>query len=80
VTTPERGGLGIAKDLYKEAGLEVDLGAYVTHDYWGLFPACAATFVASRQAGRTACGRSSARSSLTCLRRRAAGRPGPAER
>jgi hypothetical protein len=37
VTTPERGGLGIAKDLYKGKGLEVDLGAYVTQDYSDLF-------------------------------------------
>lgn len=37
VTTPERGGLGIAKDLYEGRGLEVDLGAYVTQDYSDLF-------------------------------------------
>jgi hypothetical protein len=34
VTTVERGGLGIAKDLYRgKGGLEVDLGAYVTQEY-----------------------------------------------
>jgi len=37
VTTPARGGLGVAKDLYEGAGLEVDLGAYVTQDYSDLF-------------------------------------------
>ncbi|MBI2191978.1 MAG: hypothetical protein HYU36_08345 [Planctomycetes bacterium] len=37
VTTPTRGGLGVAKDLYKGAGLEVDLVAYVTQDYSDLF-------------------------------------------
>lgn len=37
VTTPTRGGLGVAKDLYKGKGLEVDLGAYLTQDYSGLF-------------------------------------------
>jgi hypothetical protein len=49
VTTPERGGLGVAKDLYKGAGLEVDLGAYVTQDYSDLFPACAAFGAAGRR-------------------------------
>jgi hypothetical protein len=33
ITTPSRGGFGIAKDLYRGSGLEVDLGAYVTQDY-----------------------------------------------
>ncbi len=37
ITTASRGGLGIAKDLVKRPGLEVDLGAYVTQDYEGLF-------------------------------------------
>jgi len=36
VTTPTRGGLGIAKDIYKGRSLEVDLGAYVTQDYGDL--------------------------------------------
>ncbi|MCL6507837.1 MAG: hypothetical protein K6T59_12500 [Bryobacteraceae bacterium] len=36
-TLPERGGLGIAKALYKGVGLEVDLGAYLTQDYSDLF-------------------------------------------
>jgi len=44
-----RGGLGIAKDLYKGVGLEVDLGAYVTQDYSDLFPACAAFGAAGRR-------------------------------
>jgi hypothetical protein len=33
ITTPTRGGLGIAKDLYRGRNLEVDLGAYVTQEY-----------------------------------------------
>ncbi len=37
ITTTARGGVGIAKDLVKRPGLEVDLGAYVTQDYEGLF-------------------------------------------
>jgi hypothetical protein len=37
VTTPARGGLGVAKDLHKGAALEVDLGAYVTQDYTDAF-------------------------------------------
>ncbi len=37
ITTTARGGLGIAKDLVKRPGLEVDLGAYATQDYEGLF-------------------------------------------
>ena len=37
ITTASRGGLGIAKDLIKRPGLEVDLGAYVTQEYEGLF-------------------------------------------
>jgi hypothetical protein len=37
VTTPERGGLGVAKDLYKDSALEVGLGAYLTQDYADLF-------------------------------------------
>ena len=47
ITTTARGGLGIAKDLVparrslgeggKRPGLEVDLGAYVTQEYEGLF-------------------------------------------
>ena len=37
ITTRERGGLGIAKDLYKGDLLEADLGAYVTQDYGDLF-------------------------------------------
>ena len=37
ITTPPRGGLGVAKDLVKRSGIEVDLGAYVTQEYEGLF-------------------------------------------
>ncbi len=47
ITTASRGGLGIAKDLVparrslgeggKRPGLEVDLGAYATLEYEGLF-------------------------------------------
>jgi hypothetical protein len=37
ITTPTRGGLGVAKDLYEGGGLEVDLGAYLTQDYADLF-------------------------------------------
>ncbi|MBW2147149.1 MAG: hypothetical protein JRI22_09035 [Deltaproteobacteria bacterium] len=37
ITTMERGGLGIAKDLFKGHGLEVDMGAYLTQDYQGMF-------------------------------------------
>ncbi len=37
ITTTTRGGVGIAKDLVKRPGLEVDLGAYVTQEYEGLF-------------------------------------------
>jgi len=33
----DRGGLGIAKDLFKGKGLEVDMGAYLTQDYQGMF-------------------------------------------
>jgi len=33
ITTMDRGGLGIAKDLFEGDGIEVDLGAYVTQDY-----------------------------------------------
>lgn len=36
ITTPNRGGLGIAKDIYEGKGLEVDLGGYVTQEYDGL--------------------------------------------
>ena len=35
ITTASRGGLGIAKDLVKRPGLEVDLGAYATQEYEG---------------------------------------------
>lgn len=37
VTTPARSGLGLARDLYRRRGLEVDLGAYVTQGYSDLF-------------------------------------------
>lgn len=37
ITTPERGGLGIAKDIYENDYLEVDLGGYVIQEYEGLF-------------------------------------------
>jgi hypothetical protein len=37
VSTPARGGLGVAKDLLKGAALELDLGAYVTQGYSDLF-------------------------------------------
>jgi len=37
ITTIERGGLGIAKDLFKAKGLELDLGAYVTQGYREMF-------------------------------------------
>ena len=37
ITTSTRGGFGVAKDLVKRPGLEVDLGAYVTQEYEGLF-------------------------------------------
>ncbi len=37
ITTTDRGGLGIAKDLFKGEGLELDLGAYLTQDYQGMF-------------------------------------------
>lgn len=37
ITTDKRGGIGIAKDLYESEALSVDLGAYVTQDYEGLF-------------------------------------------
>ena len=37
ITTRERGGLGVAKDLHKSELLEVDLGGYVTQDYEDLF-------------------------------------------
>ena len=33
ITTSSRGGLGIAKDVYKTESIEVDLGAYVTEEY-----------------------------------------------
>ena len=36
ITTSTRGGFGIAKDLVKRPGLEIDLGAYVTQEYEGL--------------------------------------------
>lgn len=37
ITTPTRGGLGIAKDLSRRrAGLGVNLGAYATQSYSGL--------------------------------------------
>jgi hypothetical protein len=36
ITTPERGGLGIAKDIYEGKGFEVDLGGYVTQEYESL--------------------------------------------
>lgn len=39
MTTPTRSCLGVAKDLYRRSGLEVDLGAYVTQDYTELFRA-----------------------------------------
>lgn len=37
ITTDKRGGVGIAKDLYDSKALSVDLGAYVTQEYEGLF-------------------------------------------
>ena len=37
ITTDKRGGVGIAKDLYEGDALSIDLGAYVTQDYEGLF-------------------------------------------
>lgn len=37
ITTAARGGLGVAKDLVRRPGLEVDLGAYVTQEYRGIF-------------------------------------------
>jgi len=37
ITTPDRGGLGIAKDLFAGKGLEVDLGAYLTQGYREIF-------------------------------------------
>ena len=37
ITTQERGGLGVAKDIYENKTLKVDLGAYVTQDYGDLF-------------------------------------------
>jgi hypothetical protein len=37
ITTDKRGGIGIAKDIYESETLNVDLGAYVTQEYEGLF-------------------------------------------
>jgi hypothetical protein len=37
ITTETRGGLGVAKDLFKNNITEVDLGAYLTQDYDSLF-------------------------------------------
>jgi hypothetical protein len=37
VATPARAGLGVAKDLYADKNVEVDLGAYVTQEYDELF-------------------------------------------
>lgn len=36
VTTTSRGGFGIAKDIYENKHLEIDLGGYVTQEYEGL--------------------------------------------
>ena len=33
VTTQKRGGLGIAKDLYENKLIEIDIGGYVTNEY-----------------------------------------------
>ena len=33
VTTPDRGGLGVAKDVYKSKLLEIDVGGYVNQGY-----------------------------------------------
>jgi len=33
ITTSTRGGFGIAKDLVKRPGLEVDAGVYMTQEY-----------------------------------------------
>jgi len=33
ITTPERAGIGIAKDLYKGNTLELDIGGYLTRGY-----------------------------------------------
>ena len=37
ITTPTRGGIGIAKDILKRGGVEVDLGVYATQEYEDLF-------------------------------------------
>lgn len=37
LTTKARGGIGVAKDIYKSEALTVDLGAYITQDYEDLF-------------------------------------------
>ena len=37
ITTTDRVGLGIAKDLFEGDGIEVDLGAYVTQGYREMF-------------------------------------------
>jgi len=37
ITTTDRGGLGIAKDMFENDGIEVDLGAYVTQGYREMF-------------------------------------------
>jgi len=37
ITTMDRGGLGIAKDLFKGKDIEVDMGAYVTQGYREMF-------------------------------------------
>jgi hypothetical protein len=36
ITTTERSGLGIAKDIYENKSLEIDLGGYVTQEYEGI--------------------------------------------
>ena len=33
ITTPNRGGLGIAKNLYENKLLEIDAGGYLTQEY-----------------------------------------------
>ena len=37
ITTETRGGLGVAKDLFKNDITEVDFGAYLTQDYKSMF-------------------------------------------
>ncbi len=37
ITTPTRGGLGIAKDIYENKNIEIDIGGYLTQEYKSLW-------------------------------------------